>query len=167
MTRPPPRLAQCKTNFSYVFCYKQLDGSLSDGLLEESLCLLMRASWRADRGANLPSEATRAPGHPADSLAPSSSGGLHVADLLTSSGRHLCVGAGKGLFQEAGQGEDQSFDLDDFDFVDDEEDDDELLARHHRVLIGNRRCVELIWWNLLSRTSLLPGLAGPSAPLCA
>lgn len=51
-TSPPVAPAvQCKTKFSYVFCYKQLDGSLSDGLLEESLVLLLRASWRADRGA--------------------------------------------------------------------------------------------------------------------
>eukprot|EP01018_Ginkgo_biloba_P029708 Gb_22764 [translate_table: standard] len=36
---------QCKHPFSYLFVYRALDGSVHDYLFEESVCLLLRASW--------------------------------------------------------------------------------------------------------------------------
>eukprot|EP00252_Welwitschia_mirabilis_P021948 TRINITY_DN5788_c0_g2_i2.p1 TRINITY_DN5788_c0_g2~~TRINITY_DN5788_c0_g2_i2.p1 ORF type:complete len:253 (+),score=47.87 TRINITY_DN5788_c0_g2_i2:577-1335(+) len=36
---------QCKYPFSFLYVYKALDGSLHDYMCEESVCLLLRASW--------------------------------------------------------------------------------------------------------------------------
>ncbi|MEW5311598.1 MAG: hypothetical protein WDW38_003298 [Sanguina aurantia] len=36
---------QCKTPFSYLFCYRLLDGTPTDYPVEESVCLLKRACW--------------------------------------------------------------------------------------------------------------------------
>mmetsp|Transcript_19929 Transcript_19929/g.38013 ORF Transcript_19929/g.38013 Transcript_19929/m.38013 type:complete len:271 (-) Transcript_19929:328-1140(-) len=40
-----PRCPQCKNHFNYLYLYKNLDGSLCDCLLEESVTLLLRARW--------------------------------------------------------------------------------------------------------------------------
>jgi len=40
-----PWCPQCKHPFSSLFVYKALDGSMHDYMLEESICLLLRASW--------------------------------------------------------------------------------------------------------------------------
>lgn len=40
-----PWCPQCRLPFSFLFVYRRLDGSLSDFLLEESVCLLLRAFW--------------------------------------------------------------------------------------------------------------------------
>ncbi|KAF6262126.1 hypothetical protein COO60DRAFT_1282794 [Scenedesmus sp. NREL 46B-D3] len=39
---------QCKKPFDYLLCHKQLDGTLSDFLVEESVVLLKRARWFDD-----------------------------------------------------------------------------------------------------------------------
>uniref|UniRef100_A0A383VAZ7 RING-type domain-containing protein n=1 Tax=Tetradesmus obliquus TaxID=3088 RepID=A0A383VAZ7_TETOB len=39
---------QCKQPFDYLLCHKQLDGTLSDFLVEESVVLLKRARWFDD-----------------------------------------------------------------------------------------------------------------------
>ncbi|KXZ43222.1 hypothetical protein GPECTOR_97g760 [Gonium pectorale] len=39
---------QCKAPFNYIFCHRLLDGTLSDAPVEESVCLLKRASWFVD-----------------------------------------------------------------------------------------------------------------------
>ncbi|PNH04861.1 hypothetical protein TSOC_008946 [Tetrabaena socialis] len=36
---------QCKHPFNYLYCHRQLDGTLSDAPVEESVCLLKRATW--------------------------------------------------------------------------------------------------------------------------
>lgn len=40
-----PWCPQCRTPFSSLYLYKTLDGSLSDIMVEECVCLLLRASW--------------------------------------------------------------------------------------------------------------------------
>lgn len=40
-----PWCPQCKHPFSSLFVYRALDGSMHDYMLEESICLLLRASW--------------------------------------------------------------------------------------------------------------------------
>ncbi|GIL71147.1 hypothetical protein Vretimale_17896 [Volvox reticuliferus] len=40
-----PWCPQCKTPFNYLYCYRLLDGTMSDMPVEESVCLLKRASW--------------------------------------------------------------------------------------------------------------------------
>lgn len=40
-----PWCPQCRLPFESLYLYKALDGSLSDFMLEESVCLLLRASW--------------------------------------------------------------------------------------------------------------------------
>ncbi|KAJ7520766.1 hypothetical protein O6H91_19G022000 [Diphasiastrum complanatum] len=40
-----PWCPQCRLAFSSLYVYKALDGSLNDFLMEESVCLLLRAAW--------------------------------------------------------------------------------------------------------------------------
>lgn len=40
-----PWCPQCRTPFSSLVLFKLLDGSLSDSMVEESVCLLLRAPW--------------------------------------------------------------------------------------------------------------------------
>lgn len=40
-----PWCPQCKHQFSSLYVYRALDGSMHDFMLEESICLLLRASW--------------------------------------------------------------------------------------------------------------------------
>ncbi|GAQ82783.1 Zinc finger RING-type domain containing protein [Klebsormidium nitens] len=40
-----PWCPQCRLPFTKLYTYKTLDGSLSDVMLEESVCLLLRATW--------------------------------------------------------------------------------------------------------------------------
>ncbi|MCO5551319.1 hypothetical protein L7F22_004820 [Adiantum nelumboides] len=40
-----PWCPQCRLPFSFLYVYRALDGSLSDYLFEESVCLLLRAFW--------------------------------------------------------------------------------------------------------------------------
>eukprot|EP01018_Ginkgo_biloba_P003779 Gb_14996 [translate_table: standard] len=40
-----PWCPQCKQPFSFLFVHRTLDGSLHDYMFEESVCLLLRASW--------------------------------------------------------------------------------------------------------------------------
>lgn len=40
-----PWCPQCKKPFNYLYCHRLLDGTLSDIPVEESVCLLKRASW--------------------------------------------------------------------------------------------------------------------------
>eukprot|EP00249_Psilotum_nudum_P021798 c28251_g1_i2 orf=1213-1851(+) len=40
-----PWCPQCRLPFSFLFVYRALDGSLKDYMLEESVCLLLRAPW--------------------------------------------------------------------------------------------------------------------------
>eukprot|EP00898_Chlorokybus_atmophyticus_P004825 jgi/Chlat1/5343/Chrsp35S05277 len=44
---------QCKTPFSFLYTYRSLDGSFHDLLMEESVCLLLRAKWYCGRDAQL------------------------------------------------------------------------------------------------------------------
>lgn len=39
---------QCKKPFDYLLCHRQLDGTLTDFLVEESVVLLKRARWFED-----------------------------------------------------------------------------------------------------------------------
>lgn len=36
---------QCKLPFSYLYVHRQLDNTISDYAVEESVCLLKRATW--------------------------------------------------------------------------------------------------------------------------
>lgn len=49
-----PRCPQCKSRFAYLLSYRQLDGAFSDFLVQESVCLLLRACWRAAKGGKQP-----------------------------------------------------------------------------------------------------------------
>ncbi|KAL3621965.1 hypothetical protein CASFOL_034161 [Castilleja foliolosa] len=40
-----PTCPQCKTPFNFLNIHRSLDGSLHDYMFEESVCLLLRASW--------------------------------------------------------------------------------------------------------------------------
>eukprot|EP00897_Mesotaenium_endlicherianum_P000148 jgi/Mesen1/10133/ME000075S09634 len=40
-----PWCPQCRSHFSTLHTYRSLDGSLSDSMVEESVCLLLRAHW--------------------------------------------------------------------------------------------------------------------------
>ncbi|GFP96278.1 hypothetical protein PHJA_001771900 [Phtheirospermum japonicum] len=40
-----PTCPQCKTPFKFLNIHRSLDGSLHDYMFEESVCLLLRASW--------------------------------------------------------------------------------------------------------------------------
>lgn len=40
---------QCKTPFSRLLTYRTLDGTMSDFPVEESICLLKRATWVQDQ----------------------------------------------------------------------------------------------------------------------
>lgn len=40
-----PWCPQCRLPFSFLYVYRALDGSLSDYMFEESVCLLLRAFW--------------------------------------------------------------------------------------------------------------------------
>eukprot|EP00270_Netrium_digitus_P009544 TRINITY_DN2905_c0_g1_i1.p1 TRINITY_DN2905_c0_g1~~TRINITY_DN2905_c0_g1_i1.p1 ORF type:complete len:328 (+),score=63.26 TRINITY_DN2905_c0_g1_i1:262-1245(+) len=40
-----PWCPQCRLPFSSLYVYRTLDGSLSDAMVEESVCLLLRATW--------------------------------------------------------------------------------------------------------------------------
>ncbi|EFJ51756.1 hypothetical protein VOLCADRAFT_103400 [Volvox carteri f. nagariensis] len=40
-----PWCPQCKKPFNYLYCHRLLDGTLSDMPVEESVCLMKRASW--------------------------------------------------------------------------------------------------------------------------
>ncbi len=43
--RDTPTCPQCKVPFNYLYTHKLLDGQLSDCPVEESVCLLKRATW--------------------------------------------------------------------------------------------------------------------------
>mmetsp|Transcript_6057 Transcript_6057/g.20435 ORF Transcript_6057/g.20435 Transcript_6057/m.20435 type:complete len:331 (-) Transcript_6057:58-1050(-) len=43
----PCKCPKCKAPFSYLFCYRKLDGELGDELEEESVTLLLRTRWYA------------------------------------------------------------------------------------------------------------------------
>ncbi|GLI58446.1 hypothetical protein VaNZ11_000070 [Volvox africanus] len=45
LCKDAPWCPQCKTPFNYLYCYRLLDGIMSDMPVEESVCLLKRASW--------------------------------------------------------------------------------------------------------------------------
>ncbi|GLI58842.1 hypothetical protein VaNZ11_000607 [Volvox africanus] len=45
LCKDAPWCPQCKTPFNYLYCYRLLDGAMSDVPVEESVCLLKRASW--------------------------------------------------------------------------------------------------------------------------
>eukprot|EP00850_Spirogloea_muscicola_P017260 SM000146S00980 [mRNA] locus=s146:206830:208337:- [translate_table: standard] len=40
-----PWCPQCRLPFSFLYSYRTLNGSLSDVMVEESICLLLRATW--------------------------------------------------------------------------------------------------------------------------
>ncbi|CAN4119760.1 unnamed protein product [Withania somnifera] len=40
-----PTCPQCKHPFEFLYIHRSLDGSLQDYMFEESVCLLLRASW--------------------------------------------------------------------------------------------------------------------------
>ncbi|GFR51356.1 hypothetical protein Agub_g13779 [Astrephomene gubernaculifera] len=45
LCKEAPWCPQCKKPFNYLYCHRLLDGNLSDIPVEESVCLLKRASW--------------------------------------------------------------------------------------------------------------------------
>lgn len=45
MYKETPLCPQCKAPFHYLYVHRQLDGTVSDYPLEESVVLLKRASW--------------------------------------------------------------------------------------------------------------------------
>ncbi|GIL47322.1 hypothetical protein Vafri_4170 [Volvox africanus] len=45
LCKDAPWCPQCKTPFNYLYCCRLLDGTMSDMPVEESVCLLKRASW--------------------------------------------------------------------------------------------------------------------------
>ncbi|GLC43189.1 hypothetical protein PLESTB_000852600 [Pleodorina starrii] len=45
LCKEAPWCPQCKKPFNYLYCHRQLDGTLSDMPVEESVCLLKRATW--------------------------------------------------------------------------------------------------------------------------
>lgn len=48
MYKETPLCPQCKCPFHYLYVHRQLDGTLSDYPVEESVCLLKRAQWFTD-----------------------------------------------------------------------------------------------------------------------
>lgn len=44
-TRDPCSCPQCKRKFDTILCFRQLDGTVTDHLHQEGLCLLRRANW--------------------------------------------------------------------------------------------------------------------------
>lgn len=49
LTKDVPWCPQCKAPFNYLFVYRQLDGTIFDFPVEESVCLLKRARWFEER----------------------------------------------------------------------------------------------------------------------
>ncbi|CAD7698658.1 unnamed protein product [Ostreobium quekettii] len=49
--KEPATCPQCKREFSVLCCLRELDGTVTDGLHEESVCMLQRALWVQRRPA--------------------------------------------------------------------------------------------------------------------
>lgn len=47
--KEPATCPQCKREFSMLYCIRELDGTVTDAMHEESVCLLQRALWAQRR----------------------------------------------------------------------------------------------------------------------
>eukprot|EP00775_Hariotina_reticulata_P008645 gene8645-8826_t len=116
---------QCKKPFDYLLTHRQLDGTLSDYLVEESLCLLKRARWFEDH------------------LRAKEKGKAPMSALDASSSR---------AYTDGGSAAAAAADVGDWadlyeDFVDAELEEDEEIESYYfssaagraRVVLGNRR----------------------------